>query len=245
MFKKYLGSGDVIGVDRLSVNLLCQDSYSYFYKMMGLEVVLDLSSKDYENYIPQAHGASLNIVQDSVNFLQIAEYMREEYGTPYILISTDYMGINDLYNSLCGAAGFFELECEDLIDSIVLNEADNIISSILKYRKYLEGNTVSITIHDYHTRDILRDIMYRIGVNTDFDTLGGDVVIGSSELENGVLEMDKCFCSIKNIENIHKRGYKCILNLYDKIYKLLLNKQSLLQLGSSPTSNLTNMSVFA
>ncbi|MBN1649168.1 MAG: nitrogenase iron-molybdenum cofactor biosynthesis protein NifE [Spirochaetales bacterium] len=117
-----------------------------YYRSMGIEVVSIMTGDGRISRIRKAHRAALNVVQCSGSLTTLAEYMKKEYGIPYIRVS--YFGIEDVSRALYDVADFFSSfpEIRNRAEELVSSEIARIMPAIASLRYKLQGKKAAIYV---------------------------------------------------------------------------------------------------
>ena len=137
--------------------------------------------------------------------------MEEHYGTPYIIIDTQNMGIIDLEITLNKVANFFDITDNLLLEEILQEEVNFIVPKIFKYRKFLENRRISVLDVSEEKKSQINDIFNKVGMLVSFTDLNEDIVFADINYESISSKLGKSFCNIKYLESIEKKGYRGIL----------------------------------
>ena len=147
-----MGTGDTAGISEHSVNILGDFNLAGeiwiirdYLQRMGVEVVANVSGDGRVAQIQRAHGARLNLVQCSGSTMQLAQMMRERFGTPFLRVS--YFGFDDMAEALYAVARHFD---DDRMlartQALVREEIEKVYPRILAYRQKLTGKRAAIYV---------------------------------------------------------------------------------------------------
>lgn len=149
-----VGTGDTAGISPLSVNILGDFNLAgeiwiirEYFERMGLEVVANITGDGRVGDIRRSHGAALNVVQCSGATMDLAEMMKEKYGTPFIRVS--YLGVEDMAESLYEVARFFKDKDPGMMQrtqDLVREELSVLYPRLREFRRALEGKKVAIYV---------------------------------------------------------------------------------------------------
>lgn len=214
-----LGTGDITDISAKSVNLLSESCSENHYTRLGLEVVLNLSGEVTTAAISRAHGVSLNIVQNSMDFLELAKSMESNFGIPYIITDSAKKGVEDLIHNLYMVAEFFNIKesVSREISKIVSDEIDFIIPQIMQFRRLLEGKSVFLSGINRRNRQLV-NIIKNAGMNVTNSEQSSDLIISDDSDKSN-------YINIKYATRIYKSGYIGVLKLYDFMLQQCDSKQ--------------------
>ena len=151
---RLVGTLPTDGISKLSINILGDFNLageiwlirSYFQKM-GIEVVANVTGDGRVDDIRRAHGAALNVVQCSGATMELAKYMKEEHGIPFVRVS--YFGIEDMAESLYTVARHFQdvdWQVMERARTLVAEELAGLLPEIKEWRRKLTGKTAAIYV---------------------------------------------------------------------------------------------------
>ncbi len=148
------GTGDTSGISPVSVNILGDFNLAgeiwiirEYFKKMGVQVVANITGDGRVADVRRCHGAGLNVVQCSGATMELAQMMKEKYGTPFLRVS--YLGIEDMADSLYAVADHFKDKDPGIVErtqKLVREELSVLLPKLKEYRKDLEGKKVAIYV---------------------------------------------------------------------------------------------------
>lgn len=216
MFAELFEGGEVFGIPECSINLLCDVSSENCFKELGLSVILNLNPDVSNPNFTQAHAAKLNIVQNTTYYKDMANYLKNTYNIPYIIMENSNCGIEDLTIILNKVSDYFDIKVDRKlkVNRIIQREVDSLFMLLNRYRSVLKKKRIVI----YGTeKEVLNKLIYSLKL-IDMDIVGSvndaDIVLGHKNFEN---ECDLVFDNA-----IITKGYMSILLLYKSLYELLL-----------------------
>ncbi|GAA5481824.1 nitrogenase iron-molybdenum cofactor biosynthesis protein NifE [Haloferula sargassicola] len=147
-----VGSGDIAGISKRSINLLGEFNIAGetwlmkdYFKRIGIEVVSCITGDGRVDEIRRCHGAKLNLVQCSGSMLHFAKRLEQQYGIPFQRIS--FFGIEDTAAALYEAAGVFgDDELMQSARGLVSMELARIQPELRRYRKILKGRKAAVYV---------------------------------------------------------------------------------------------------
>ncbi|MCB2187188.1 MAG: nitrogenase iron-molybdenum cofactor biosynthesis protein NifE [Deltaproteobacteria bacterium] len=147
-----VGTGSTAGISPLSVNLLGDFNLAGeiwiirdYLKEMGVEVVANITGDGRVADLRRAHGAALNLVQCSGSTMELAQMMKETYGTPFLRVS--YLGVEDMAQALYDVAEFFEEpEVMTRARALVARELGELYPKLAELRADLEGKKAALYV---------------------------------------------------------------------------------------------------
>jgi nitrogenase molybdenum-cofactor synthesis protein NifE len=170
---KLVGTGDVTGIPRASVNILGEFNLAgeawilkEYYRRMGIEVVSVLTGDGRIDEIRRAHGASLNLVQCSGSMTTLAKLMQEKYGIPFKRVS--YFGLEDMAQALYQAAEFFSDQPAILeaAKALVKDELSTLLPLLVQARSRLEGKRAAVYVGGGFKAISLIKALRHLGIRT-------------------------------------------------------------------------------
>jgi nitrogenase molybdenum-cofactor synthesis protein NifE len=149
---RLIGTGDTTGISKYSINILGDFNLAgeiwlirEYYERIGIEVVANITGDGRVADIQRAHGASLNVVQCSGATMELANIMKEKYGTPSIRVS--YSGVDDMAESLYSVARHFDdPELMEKAIKLVREELSALLPELKKYREALKGKKAAVYV---------------------------------------------------------------------------------------------------
>jgi nitrogenase molybdenum-cofactor synthesis protein NifE len=175
---KLVGTADVTGVSKLSINILGEFNLAgeawilkEYYRRLGIEVVSVLTGDGRVDEIRRAHGASLNLVQCSGSMTTLAKMMEQKYGVPYKRVS--YFGLEDMAHALYQAAEFFadEPRVLEAARTLVKTELKELLPVLAQARAKLAGKRAAVYVGGGFKAISLIKALRHLGIAT--------VVVGS------------------------------------------------------------------
>jgi nitrogenase molybdenum-cofactor synthesis protein NifE len=139
-----------------------------YYERMGVNVVCTVSGDGRIDDIRKAHRAHLNIVQCSGAVINLANMLKQQYGTP--IQRASYFGIEDMSKALYDVADFFDDdELRMGAQRVIKEEVSALMPRLEPYRKDLKGKKAAVyTGGAFKVFSLVRSLR----------TLGMDVVRG-------------------------------------------------------------------
>ena len=151
---KLVGTGDTTGISPLSINILGDFNLAgeiwlirQYYEKMGLQVVANVTGDGRIDDIRRSHGAALNVVQCSGATMELARYMKEKHGVPFLRVS--YFGIEDMAESLYAVARHFQdvdWQVMERAKKIVAEELSTLVPEMKELKKRLQGKTAAVYV---------------------------------------------------------------------------------------------------
>ncbi|NTV43892.1 MAG: nitrogenase iron-molybdenum cofactor biosynthesis protein NifE [Syntrophobacteraceae bacterium] len=151
---RLVGTGSTGGISPMSVNILGDFNLAgeiwiirEYFRRMGIETVANITGDGRVDDIRRAHGAALNVVQCSGATMDLANMMKETFGTPILRVS--YFGVEDMAESLYAVARFFQEKDPDIMArtrDLVKEELSVLYPRLQEYRKALEGKKAAIYV---------------------------------------------------------------------------------------------------
>lgn len=142
-----------------------------YYERMGVQVICTVSGDGRVDEIRQAGRAQLNIVQCSGSVSNLANMLKQEYGTP--MIRASYFGIEDMSKALYDVADFFNDEAlHAAARRVIQEEVTALMPQLAPYREALRGKKAAVyTGGAFKVFSLVRSLR----------TLGMQVVIAGSQ----------------------------------------------------------------
>jgi nitrogenase molybdenum-cofactor synthesis protein NifE len=168
-----IGSGDISGVGRHSINILGEFNLAGetwilrdYYRRMGIEVVSCITGDARIDDIRRAHGARLNLVQCSGSMTSLAKMMERDYGIPFKRVS--YFGIEDMSAALYEAAKHFGDDPMIMAraQALVREEVAAIYPELQRFRQKLQGRKAAIYVGGAFKAFSLMRALRLIGMET-------------------------------------------------------------------------------
>lgn len=151
---RLVGTAPTEGISKLSINILGDFNLAgeiwlirKYYERMGLEVVANITGDGRIDDIRRSHGAALNVVQCSGATMELARYMQERHGVPFLRVS--YFGIEDMAESLYAVARHFQdvdWQVMEKARRIVAEELSTLVPEMKELKKRLQGKTAAIYV---------------------------------------------------------------------------------------------------
>lgn len=149
---RLVGTGDTTGIAKHSINILGDFNLAgeiwlvrEYFEKIGVEVVANITGDGRVADIQRAHGAALNVVQCSGATMDLANMMKDRFGTPSIRVS--YFGVEDMAESLYAVAEFFkDEEIMARTRKLVAEEVAALKVELDRYRKVLTGKKAAIYV---------------------------------------------------------------------------------------------------
>lgn len=149
---RLVGTGDTKDIPPASVNLLGDFNLAgeiwiirEYLAKMGIHVVANITGDGRVADLARAHGAALNLVQCSGSTMELAKFMKDEYGIPFKRVS--YLGVDDMAAALYDVAEFFgNGEHLEKAKALVSEELARLYPVLMELRKDLEGKRAALYV---------------------------------------------------------------------------------------------------